>query len=163
MSHTYSFVEQLEKGKQGEAVLDEYFSKWYHIRQATLQEELKGKYDRWFKPKGMQDIPWIPVEYKSDELTDKTGNIFIETYSSIERNRYGWAWTTKADKVIYYALPDTIYIIDVAQLRGRMGEWHKEKRKTKDVKNKGYTSQGYAIPTREIVFMIGERNVRILD
>jgi hypothetical protein len=149
-------------GKEGEEVLDEYLKQWYNIRQATLQEELKGKYDRWFKPKGKRDIPWIAVEYKTDRLTDKTGNVFIETYSSVEGNRYGWAWTTQAEKVIYYALPDTLYIIDVALLRTAMGEWHRQRRRQRDVRNKGYTSRGYAIPVEEIVELIGERNVRIL-
>jgi hypothetical protein len=162
VTKTYSFAEQWERGKQGEDVLDAYFEKWYHIKKARLEEELKGKYDRWFKPKGIAGAKWIPVEYKTDELTDKTGNLFIETYSAVEWGRYGWAWTTKAEKVIYYALPDTVYILDVETLRTKLGDWHKEGRKERKVKNKGYTSMGYAIPADEIAEIIGEKNVRIL-
>jgi hypothetical protein len=170
MAVTYSFVEQLEMGEAGEKVLDAYFAKWYDIKPATLEQQKNEKIDRLFRPKvgpGGQDMTrthpnWIKVEYKTDDKTDKTGNLFIETMSMIEWGKYGWAWTTQAEKVIYYALPDTVYIIDVTELRDKLMTWHKQKRRKAQVKNVRWTSEGYLIKAEEIAAWVGPKNVRII-
>jgi hypothetical protein len=163
MVKTYSFVEQFERGLEGEKVLDKYFSQWYIIKDATLDQQKNEKIDRLFRPKGApSDTPWIKVEYKTDDKTDKTGNLFIETMSMIEWGKYGWAWITHAQKVIYYALPDTVYILDTAELRDKLMLWHKQRKPKRKVYNDHWTSEGYLIKTDEIVDWIGEKNVRII-
>jgi hypothetical protein len=137
--NVYSFVEQLERGKAGEDILDEYFSKWYQITCATLQEEKRG-IDRFF----LRDEITTAVEYKTDDKTSKTGNVFVETYSNLERNKFGWAWTCQADILIYFALPDTLYIVKPHVIREHIDEWL-EKYGIRTVKNRGWTSVGIAV------------------
>jgi hypothetical protein len=158
MAHTYSFVEQLERGKAGEAVIKDYFSQWYKITDATLDQQKNEKIDFIFERNGVR----TKVEVKTDDKTDKTGNLFIETMSMIEWGKYGWAWVTQAEKVLYYALPDTVYILDVAQLRDMLQVWHKQRKPKRKVYNDHWTSEGYLIKTDEIVRLIGPKNVRIL-
>jgi len=158
----YSFTEQLEKGMEGEEVLDQYFSKWYRIKHASIDEQVRDKLDRWFQPKHNPDSGWISVDYKTDDKADKTGNLFIETMSMVEMNKPGWAWASKAMKVIYYTLPDTVYILDMDILRNQLVYWHSKKRKQRTVKNEMWSSRGFIIPTKEIVQLIGEKNVRII-
>jgi hypothetical protein len=163
MSKTYSFVEQLEKGEAGEKVLDAYFEKWYEIKPASIDEQIHEKFDRWFRPKAKRDTAVsFRVEYKTDDKTDKTGNIFVETMSMVEWGKYGWAWTSQADKVIYYALPDTVYILDTYELRDKLMLWHKMRRPKRKVKNTNWTSEGYLIKVEEIVGWIGPKNVRVI-
>ena len=160
MAKTYSFVEQYEKGMEGEKVLDEYFARWYEIREATIDQQKDMKIDRLFRPKGSdRNTPWKKVEYKTDDRTDSTGNLFIETWSSVENRRYGWAYATKADIIIYYALPDTIYILDKKKLQDvLMRKWFKYP--NRDIPNKYYTTQGILVSTEEIVEVFGEKCVR---
>lgn len=160
MPKTYSFVEQYERGLEGERVLDEYFSAWYEIREATIDQQKGEKIDRLFRPKGSErNTPWKKIEYKTDSRTDKTGNLFIETWSNYENRTYGWAYTTKADEIMYYALPDTVYILNKTELQQKlMGEWREVL--PKFIRNPRYTTVGLAIPVEEIVEMIGPKRVR---
>lgn len=160
MTKVYSWVEQYEKGMEGEKVLDAYFGQWYQIREATIDQQKDQKIDRLFRPKGSdRNTPWKKVEYKTDSRTDKTGNLFIETWSSIENRRYGWAYATHADEIMYYALPDTVYILNRKELHQKlMGEWRTYDQKF--IRNKYYTTVGIPVPVEEIVEMIGEKRVR---
>lgn len=163
MAKTYDFATQLELGKKQEDVLDEYFSTWYNIKKATLEEERSDKFDRWFQRKE-GDPKWLMVEYKADDKADSTGNLFIETMSNVEMGRYGWAWLTVADIVVYYVLPDTLYFLPSgAKIREWLMTWHKHGGPSKrKVQNKGYKSEGYIVPTEHIVELIGKDKVRIL-
>jgi hypothetical protein len=156
----YSFVEQWEKGLEGEKVLDQYFSRWYDIKEATLEQQTEEKIDRLFRPKGsLRNTPWRKIEYKTDSRTDKTGNLFIETWSVVERRRYGWAYTTHADEIMYYALPDTVYILNKEELQRELPNWLVEY-DTKLIPNKNYTTAGIPVPVDVIVELIGNKRVR---
>ncbi len=158
---TYSFVEQLEKGAEGEAVLDKYFEQWYDIIEATRGEQLGKKIDRWFRPKDAHGLkPWTAIEYKTDNWTDRTNNIFLETWSKYPSSA-GWLYRTQADKVIYYALPDTLYILD-RQFLLKHAEDFRQKYGEKPVKNVGYISKGIPVPVDVVVELIGNKNVRRL-
>jgi hypothetical protein len=151
---------------EGEEVLDEYFSQWYDIKHATLTQQKDDKIDRLFRPKG-SDEPWKKVEYKTDSRTDQTGNLFIETWSAVEWRRYGWAFASKADIIIYYALPDTVYILERLQLQGALLNWIREYKpfRIKNVDKNGkhlYFTEGLAIPTEIITELIGRKRVRRL-
>jgi hypothetical protein len=160
MSKTYNFVEQLEKGKAWEKVLDDYFSQWYDIQMVSMREERRG-IDRKFKPKGdVYKGDYTNVEYKADEKTQDTGNIFVETYSVVELGRYGWAYTSEADIIAYLAIPDKIYMFKPVEVRHKLLEW-KEAYKTKAVSNPTYTSAGILVP--EDVFAEICTAIRFLD
>lgn len=164
MGREYSFVEQLERGLEGEKVLDQYFSTWYDIAPATIDQQKDWKIDRIFWPKGSYKLDSAGkklVEYKTDDRTDKTGNVFIETWSNMELRRYGWAFTTRADIIVYYALPDTIYIIKREQLQEVLPKWLASF-ETRNINNKTYTTQGIPVPTEELVSVIGRKMVRRL-
>lgn len=141
----YTFKEQMIVGKDGEATLDEYFSQWYDISPVNMDLERKG-IDRWFRRKGQPAL--TTVEYKTDVLTQKTGNVFVETYSVLESGRYGWAWTCSADMLMYYAMPNTIYIAEPIKVREKIDKWQK-KYGVRTVKNKGYHSVGIPVPAKE--------------
>lgn len=158
MSKTYSFVEQLEMGEAGEQILDEYFSKWYDIKPATPQEQRQKKIDRWFRHKDSPNPNSTPIEYKTDDKTDRTGNLFIETWSNEGKRVPGWVYSTWADVVIYFALPDTLYIMKTMWLRSRVSEWQGTYG-TRSVKNKGYRTIGIPVPTK----VVPEKFVRRLD
>lgn len=139
---TYSFVEQLDIGEQYEDVLDEYFGQWYEIAEVDINQQRKG-IDRIFTGKSGGDSKTI--EYKADEKTQDTGNVFIETWSVMEMGKYGWAWTCQADMLIYLAIPDTIYMIQPIKVRESIPKWEK-RYGLKTVKNKHYTSAGITVP-----------------
>jgi hypothetical protein len=142
----YGFVEQLEMGKSGEAILDEYFGQWYDIRNVTLAVEKSMGVDREFRRKG-DDEMWY-VEYKTDSRTQDTGNIFVETMSNDTLGRYGWAWTTKADLVMYFAMPDTIYVFKPNKVRDMITTWRGQFGLRK-IPNRGYKSHGIPVPEGE--------------
>lgn len=147
MTTTYSFAEQLERGQHWEGVLDSYFSTWYNIREASRDEQRRG-IDRWFRRKtGGEEVS---VEIKADDKTSKTGNLFIETVSVLEKNKPGWAWKSEADILVYLAIPDTLYIVPMREVRRRIPEWRDEYG-TRNVRNKGWTSVGIPVPEEEFV------------
>jgi hypothetical protein len=159
---TYSFPEQLERGQHWEGVLDEYFSTWYDITEATRDEQRKG-IDRWFRHKdgyryGVPLEP-VPVEYKADDKTSDTGNVFIETDSVVENDKPGWAWKSQAKILVYLAIPDTLYIASMENVRKMIREW-RNAYGTRRVKNQHWTSRG--IPVPEEAFAMICDNVRRL-
>lgn len=149
MTKTYSFVEQLEKGQKAERILDEYFSKWYLIADVSMDTQRKG-IDRIFTRQAFSEPiqPTINVEYKADEKTQSTGNVFIETMSVMEMGKYGWAWTSQADMLVYLAIPDTIYIVPPVKIREIIPEWTKTYG-VRTVRNKAYKSCGIPVPEEE--------------
>jgi len=152
---TYSFSEQLERGQHWEGILDEYFERWYNIREATRDEQRRG-IDRWFRyipGPGGQDITrthpaQIPVEYKADDKTSTTGNVFIETDSIVEKDKPGWAWKSEAEILVYLAIPDTLYIAKMKNVRRRIRQW-RGLYGSRRVKNEYWTSRGIPVPEEE--------------
>lgn len=146
MSKTYSFVEQLEEGQHYESVLDDYFSQWYVIDHSSKGQQRKG-IDRIFTL--VQEPEKVTlIEYKADSKTQDTGNVFVETYSVYEMGKYGWAWTSTADVLVYLCIPDTIYMVYPHVIRDHLDFW-KRTYGEKSVKNKGYTSRGIPVPEIE--------------
>lgn len=145
---TYSFAEQLERGQHWEGVLDEYFSKWYYIVEASREEQRKG-IDRWFqRNQGIaQVVPTGPiaVEYKADDKTSTTGNVFIETDSVVEKDKPGWAWKSEAQILVYLAIPDTLYIAQMTNVRRMIPEWRRAYG-LRNVRNEYWTSRGIPVP-----------------
>jgi outer membrane PBP1 activator LpoA protein len=144
---TYSFDEQLSKGQRYELLLDRYFSQWYSIQPATMEQQRKG-IDRVMTHLETKVIR--TVEYKADTIAGRTGNAFIETVSVDRTNKAGWAYTSQADYIVYLVTdPDTIYIIKPFVLRKRLPKWENSYQSRK-VKNNGYNTVGLLVPLDEL-------------
>jgi hypothetical protein len=111
----YDFATQLAIGKQAEAVLDLFFADKFLIAEATQAQERQG-IDRLFLDRANNDV--CTVQYKCDWKAGKTGNAFVETVSVDRQGKKGWAYTSQADRLIYYIPSDLlIYVIAFATLR----------------------------------------------
>lgn len=155
----YGFEEMLAVGEHG----------FYEVE--TLLNKLPQTYvilDRQNDPQ-YQDIDvdfiWIYdnkgkiekklCELKTDRLAHKTGNMFIETHSSIEHNTKGNFIYTECDYFMYYLIETRKLIItELKPLRSYIKR-NKDKYKTKKAKSllskdKHYTSKGLLVPIREI-------------
>ena len=143
----YRFDEQLEQGEQGEAFLDRYFARWFHISHATPGEQRQG-IDRWFY--ALRRPRSFAVEYKTDWTAGRTGNAFIETVSVDTRDRAGWAYTSAADRLLYY-LPGraAIYVLTLTALRYRLPFWTQQY-PLREIPNDGYHTHGLLVPLAEL-------------
>jgi hypothetical protein len=139
---TYGFQAQLKVGELGEETLDKYFAKkGYEIEKVSMKEQRRG-IDRILKKDGKE----IKVEYKTDALTARTGNVFVETISSSKSGALGWSMKTHADYVFYY-VPSykQALILKPQYLRNKIPFWVFEY-KQRPVRNKGYFSYGIPVP-----------------
>ena len=107
MAKIHNFQSSLSFGKQIESQLDEIFSRWYQIKEVSLEDERKLGIDRIFTRK---DGSKLRIEYKADRQTINTSNIFIELEVS---GKPGWTKKTVAD-VVVYAIVDKLNNIDSA-------------------------------------------------
>lgn len=143
----YDFTTQLRKGEAAERRLDEHFSTWFTITPASRDEQRRG-IDRWFV--GRTTGQRFAVEYKTDWKAARTGNAFVETIS-VSGVKPGWAFTSQARWLIYYAPGDggeQVYMVRMEALRERlrrwMGRWPE-----KVVLNDGYETRGVIVPLAE--------------
>jgi hypothetical protein len=145
---TYKFREQLDIGQQGEAKLDDYFSSHgYEVREVDLADQKRG-IDRVLvnKKTGKE----ITIEYKSDSLTHKTGNVFVETISNNQTGALGWALKGQADFVVYYAIGyEEAIVVRSSRFRENIAEWI-FKYPARPCKNPGYKSFGLLVPWPEV-------------
>jgi hypothetical protein len=143
---TYQFQAQLDKGEQAEAQLDRYFAEWLHIRPATRDEQRQG-IDRIYTDRCTGNT--LKVEYKTDWTAGRTGNAFVETISVDTTNKPGWAYTSKADVLVYYVPGDElIYWIRFADLRRHLVRWA-QKYEARKIPNRGYHTHGLLVPLSE--------------
>lgn len=143
----YSFDEQLSKGKRGEEEIDKFFEPYFTILPVTLETEKKEGYDRIFKYPGGAEYK---VEYKTDYQANGTGNAFIETVSMDIYDKKGWAYTSKADYIIYYIVGSgRLCVIPMQTIKKHLPTW-KQTYPEVQVKNKGFNAYGLLIPLTEI-------------
>lgn len=141
MGKTYDFKEQLAKGQETEWRVAERFRKWYDVEEATKEQQRSGVDFYITDPKGKR----MGVEVKADALTQKTGNVFMEAWSVLEKEKKGWVFTSTADILVYVVLPHDAYSMRMQDVRGLLSEWYK-RYDEKHVKNKGYTTVGVPVP-----------------
>lgn len=146
-SDPYSFNEQLCHGEHGEEFLDHYFSRWFHIEQASLEEQRLG-IDRFFTSRNQKHR--LAVEYKTDETASRTGNAFIEIISVDIAGKAGWAYTSQADYLLYYVPQRAfIYMLKMTDIRDRLSLWHRQY-PLRRIPNNGYNSHGLLVPLRDL-------------
>lgn len=143
----YSFNDQAQRGKAGEAFLDHYFARWFQIEVASHDDQHQG-IDRFYTTRNQKQR--LAVEYKTDVVASRTGNAFIELVSVDTTGKAGWAYTSKADYLLYY-LPDSglIFMLQMAAIRERLPRW-KDQYPNRRIPNNGYYSEGVLVPLSEI-------------
>lgn len=139
----YGFREQLEKGQEYEAKVVEQFKRWYTVEEATKEDQRDGI--DFFIQKGGDRLG---VEVKADSLTQKTGNVFMESWSVMEKDKKGWVFTSKADILVYIVLPHDAYATKMETIRNHITGWFSVNGE-RYVRNKGYTSAGTPVPLEE--------------
>ena len=143
----YRFDQQALQGERGEAFLDRHFSRWFRIEPATLEEQRQGIDRHFHHLKSGQDFT---VEYKTDSLASRTGNAFIETVSVDSGQKAGWAFTSQADRLLYYVPgKQIIYILKMATIRARLPFWL-QTCEVREVPNNGYHTHGLLVPLEEL-------------
>jgi hypothetical protein len=142
----YDFGIQLARGESGEQVLDKFFSDKFGICPASRQQQLQG-IDRIFKNRETGNV--LKIEYKTDDIAHRSGNAFVETVSVDSVGKPGWAYTSRADYLIYYIPGDLlIYVIQFSVLREQLPSWI-NKYPVKKAPNKGYFTHGIPVPLAE--------------
>jgi len=143
---TYDFDTQLTAGEAAEHVLDNLFAAKFEISVVDRASQRSG-IDRVFTRRDGGHR--LTIEYKTDWTASKTGNAFVETVSVDTASKAGWAYTSRADFLIYY-LPDDrlIYVIQFSKLRRRLDRWNRQYRQ-KAIPNQGYNTVGLLVPLRE--------------
>jgi hypothetical protein len=139
----HSFNASKKVGDLGEQKLDEFFSSKFDIEEVDMTQQKLG-WDRIFvhKERGTR----ASVEYKTDTLSHKTGNIFVEIWSNKEAEKRGWAYPTTAQWLYYYVTGlNQVFIVDVAQLKLYLENWQIQF-KVKTARNPNYTSEGMLVP-----------------
>lgn len=139
----YNFNDKLKQGEDGENWLDQFFAPHYNIvATPTLQH---FGIDRIFTDdKGIVST----IEYKNDTTANVTGNAFIELVSNDIQGKLGWAFTCKADYIIYRVVGGNIYRLRPSAIFGQLVDWNKYERRT--IRNKSYCSVGLLVPLSEL-------------
>ena len=111
----YSFSEQLIKGEEYELILDEFFSSKYDVEHVQLEVQRWG-IDRIFTRKSSGVI--ASVEYKTDFIAQRTGNVFVETETVGGTGKQGWAFCSIAQLLVYF-IPElnVIYVADMLKIK----------------------------------------------
>jgi hypothetical protein len=151
------FAKDLRVGQEYEERFLVYLKQFFEVRKATIEQQLQGIDFVVRKPEGDS-----AVELKADRRTADTGNIFVETMSRYEHGVMGWAWTTRSDILIYWALPSTLYIAKPSDIRDALtakddGWIYRFPKKL--VCNKGYHSEGIVVPTDEYAKICTVRSI----
>ena len=138
----YYFEAQLEKGEEYEGILDTFFSSQYDIEEATFEQQHLG-IDRLFtsKKRGVR----ASVEYKTDFIAQKTGNVFIEAMDGDSEPR-GWASSSTAQILVYF-IPEmnVIFMADMLKIKLDI-DFLCVKYGIRTVKNPTYNILGAPIP-----------------
>lgn len=156
------FKNSLAVGKQGEDILNEYFSRWYIIEPVTLSEELKLGIDYIYIDRKTKKR--CTVEIKTDLKAIYTGNLFLETevrQNNDKLSSLGWVAKSSADILIYWAVPTLIYILNMPLLKQ---EYCKviENLQQRKIKNSGFYGIGYLADAKDISkYIIAKREVAV--
>ena len=144
-----SLVELVEKGADPKEVAKKYFNQWYNIKDTEKGFEFEREGKRW------------DVQLVIDDKVQDTSRFYVELWSVKELGRYGWAWTSSADMLVYFALPDTLYIAKPEEIRKEIPYWQPVFGSVEVKRKGGY--HGVGIPVAEDCFSDICTSVRRLD
>jgi len=143
MDETFDFNTQLEIGNDGESDFQKYYSN--------------------LGPKKSKDrrIDFILADGKTVELKtdtydmDKTPNFFMEIFGNIGDSSIGGPWRTMQDSidffVYYFPKNRTFFWFETVPLCLVLdGVIASNQLSPKEIKNKGWTARGYAVPRKAL-------------
>ncbi len=148
----HEFNESYKEGKKGEAFLDDFFRRTYpdtFISGVDRDHERRG-IDRIFDNGTKQ----FKVEYKTDYMTAKTGNIFLElSVNHYPKTKQGWTTGSQADILVYYIPDVAVYMLSFSLLRKKLDDYYMTLQR-KVVWNKGFdgnnfSTYGLLLPVRQ--------------
>jgi len=142
----YTFSEQLAKGEGYETVLDKYYGQWFSIQSVSMSAQKMG-IDKVYT--NIMNGCKYTIEYKADEKTAKTNNVFVETVSVDTTNKPGWAYTSCAQILVYY-LPQMGIAVrhTMTNIKALLKDWLKKYPKV-PCQNNGYKTWGVLVPLSE--------------
>lgn len=148
VSRRFDFDRQRVKGES----IEEKVRAWiadggkYWVEKATRKEQSAG-IDCWVN--NLEEDERHSLEIKADWTASKTGNVFVETVSVSTKNIPGWAYSSKADWLIY-VLPaeERLFCIRFDALRKHLSDWvaHYPRRQ---IPNRDYFTEGHLVPLVE--------------
>jgi hypothetical protein len=122
-------------------VLDEWLRQHYRIREATRDEQWRGIDRVAIDDDGRE----VGIDYKCDQVAQRTGNLFVETVSNDRSGRKGWTLTGEAEWVFYFATPSTVYAFREDRLREALPGWT-ARFKTRPAPNARFNTLGVCVP-----------------
>jgi hypothetical protein len=139
----HNFGESKATGQQGELELDFFFKRWYEIDGVERKLDRAG-IDRIFTE--IESRETATVQYKTDNKSCQTGNIFIETETD---GKPGCHLTSTAQHLItYLPISQELYIISPDRIRKLIDGW-KERYREAQVYNYGFSGKGVPVPVAE--------------
>ena len=120
--------------------LDAWLSESYPIREATMAEQWQG-IDR----VAITFDGYVTIDYKCDEKARKTDRLFLETVSNSVTGRPGWMRTSRADWLVYFVVPETVWMFRFDRLRRMMPGWQRTYGE-RAARNVSYATLGVCVP-----------------
>lgn len=144
MSKAFGFREQLAVGDKGEA--------WFLANYPRRLEKLDGRKADFRVASSLERL-----ELKTDSYSlEKTPNFFFERFSDRDKKTPGGPWRAKQDKVdifcyLFIASGTWFEFRDIPALVKHLDAWLKaEKPKPKTIPNRGWVTEGYAVPRNSV-------------
>lgn len=143
----YTWDKQHAAGLEGEKILDKVLARFGVITPVEMKEQWQG-IDRILLRHGGETLT---LEYKTDYRASTTGNVFIETMSNQGSGRLGWAYTTQADRIVWYIpVREWVIVVKASRLRINLSDWVRRYRSF-SIANPTFHGSGIAVPLTEIL------------
>lgn len=139
---TFNFKDQFALGKNGENMFSSFYSSMTVSTDKAYDFVLDGK----------------KVELKTDTYKmEDTGNFFMEKFGSIEASKLGGPWRAASDNVdffVYFYIQDKECFWFETQALVKFLDTYIVGKKSKVIKNRGYSTLGYAVPRSELEHLV---------
>lgn len=129
----FDFKEENKKGMKGEEYV---MKKWGWKRLTKTGPDFRTRYGK-------------IIELKTDYVAARTGNIFVERWSNFERKTVGGPFRSFREKCDYFSTlvwKKELISFKPLELISYLEELGYTKEDLKPVKNKNYTTKGWAVP-----------------
>jgi hypothetical protein len=139
-SRLHRFAESRSVEERWAPTLDHWLGEASELREATTAEQWQGIDRVALTADGV-----ITIDYKCDEQASGTKNLFIEIVSNDVTGRPGWAYTSQADWLAYFIVPDQVWMFLLPRLRQALAKW----RTTYAIRcavNASYRTRGVCVP-----------------
>jgi hypothetical protein len=138
MVHQFAASQGVER--RWAPTLDRWLREAYDLREATMDEQWQGIDRVAVTPEGP-----VGIDYKCDERAARTGNLFFELVSNDVTGREGWVFSSRADWLAYFIVPDEVWMFLFRRVRSRLPAWWM-RYPLRAALNDGYRTQGVCVP-----------------